>query len=157
MLKLVPRGLFSRSFALEHEGQVIAELKTGFASESASMMVAGAPYEVRRERRLAGDFVLHQLRQELARARKPSAFRSRMEIRWDSRIYELARPSAWRRDFVLRFDGQDVGSIRPESAFTRRADVDLPDDVPLPVAAFVVALVVLMWNRDAAAASGGGS
>ena len=37
---------------------------------------------------------------------------------------------------------------------TRRALVDLPPDLPLPVRVFVIWLTVILWKRQAEAASG---
>ena len=51
-----------------------------------------------------------------------------------------------------------VGTIRRETWTSRKARVELPDELPLPVRVFVLWLVLLMWKResDAAASSGGG-
>src|SRR5690606_32482933 len=109
--------------------------------------------------RLTGaEYVLMQLNQEIARARKPSAWRSRMELVWDSEPYELLRPSIWRRTHVLRGATGDVVTITPVNAFSRRATVDADPDLPLLLVVVFVVLVIISWNRDqAAAASGGGA
>lgn len=157
MLELVPRSPFSRQFILLRDGQPIAELALGLVRERGSIVVAGTPYEVRRERLLTSEFVLSQRRQEIARARKTSAVRNRFEVTWDSHVWELVKVTWWGRAFAVREGGTEIGSMRPEHAFTRRSLIDLPDDVPVPVAAFLAALAVLMWNRDQSAAAAAGS
>ena len=37
----------------------------------------------------------------------------------------------------------------PEGLFTRRARINLPEELPLPVRVFMIWLTVILWKRDA--------
>jgi hypothetical protein len=89
----------------------------------------------------------------LARATKPSAFRSAFEVRHDGRTYELAKESVWRRRFVIRSGSAEIGSLAPRRMFGREAVATLPESWPLPLKTFVIWLVVILWKRAAAAGS----
>jgi hypothetical protein len=55
----------------------------------------------------------------------------------------------WRRAFALMDGEREIGAISPESTWTRRATADLSPDLPVPIQAFVIWLVILLWKRDA--------
>jgi hypothetical protein len=97
----------------------------------------------------SGDFLLERDGVVLARAAKPSAFRSAFEVRHDGRTYELAKESVWHRRFVLRSSNAEIGSLAPRSAFGRAAFATLPEPWPLSLKVFVIWLVVLLWRRAA--------
>ena len=61
----------------------------------------------------------------------------------------MRKPSVWRRGFVLMDGERRIGSMSPESMWTRRATADLPSDWPMPIKAFVIWLVIILWKRDA--------
>jgi hypothetical protein len=61
----------------------------------------------------------------------------------------LEAESMLRRKFVLYEGGQALGSVQPEHAFTRKAIIDLPTDIALPVRIFMVWLTLILWKREA--------
>ena len=155
MLKLVPKRWFSWDFRLEDPvGMPWGELDLSYWRERGSVAVGGEQYSVSRQGVL-GPFVLEGPNGELARAVKVSAFRQQFALTVGEREYTLKQVSWWRREFGLFYGGASVGWVAPESWFSRRAQVFLPEDVPGGIRAFVVWLTLLMWKRgaDAAAAS----
>ena len=90
----------------------------------------------------------------LARAEKASVFRHTLVIRHAGREYTLRHRSIFRQAFVLLDGSREIGSIVPEGIFTRKAAVDLPPDLALPLRLFIVWLTVMSWRQDAAAAGG---
>lgn len=72
----------------------------------------------------------------------------------DAVTRRLRAKSVFRRGFVLLDGDREIGSLSPEGIFTRRATVDLPQALPLPVKVFIIWLAVILWKRssDAAAA-----
>jgi hypothetical protein len=155
MVELVPHGWSARRFSVVRDGEAVAELQLGWVREGGEVTIDGAPYELRREGLMSGAYRLTSHRAEVARARKPSAWRNRLEVEHDGWTYELAKRSWWGSTYELRLSGSPVGEVRPRHLFTtRRAQVHMPDDMPLPTVVFVCALVVLLWNRESAAASG---
>jgi hypothetical protein len=115
--------------------------------EKGAFAIDGATYRVYREALLSGPFVLEGQGGVVARAEKPSVFRREFVIRHAGHEYTLRPRSLWQRAFVL-FDGsREIGSVAPKSAMTRKAAADLPDDLPLPVRAFIVWLTLISWRR----------
>lgn len=158
MLKLVPMHWFSWDFRLEDPvGMLWGEVALSSWRERGSVAVGGQQYRVSREG-FVGPFVLEGPSGELAKAVKVGAFRQEFTLSVGGREYTLKRLSSWRREFALFSGDARVGSVVPESGFTRRAEVILPDDMPGWVRAFVVWLTLLMWKRDSdSAAAGAGS
>jgi hypothetical protein len=148
MLTLVPKHWFSWDFRLNDSvGMPWGEVALSSWRERGSVTVGGQRYKVSREGWL-GPFVLTGPSGELARAVKDSAFRSAFTLTVDGRTYGLRRLSVWRREFGLFAGDTRLGSMAPESWLTRRARVDLPEDLPGPARAFTVWLTLLMWRRD---------
>jgi hypothetical protein len=126
----------------------VAEVTLSSWRERGSISVAGIEYKLRRQGALTGPFVLEGGGSVVARAVKPSAFRREFSIVHGERQYSLKARSALRRGYALFLRGKEIGSIDPEAWFSRRARVDLPDELPLVLKAFVVSLTMLLWKRD---------
>lgn len=153
MLEAVPKNIFANNFFLQQQNELLGELDTSIWREKAQLELEEGTYLLYREGHFSGDFVLEHDGAVVARASKPSALYNRFEVELPGRRLVLRKLSAWNRRFGL-FDGEkQVGSIYPLSAFTRRTSVDLPDDWPLPIRAFLFWLVFILWKRQQAAAS----
>ncbi len=153
-MTIVPRHWFSWDFSLKDSvGMPWGEIGLSSWRERGSVTVGDQRYEVRR-RGLVGPFVVGGASNELARAVKESAFRQVFTLTVEGRAYTLKRLSAWRREFALCVGDSRVGSVVPERWWTRRAEVNLPDDMPGWARAFVVWLTLLMWKRDSDAGAG---
>jgi hypothetical protein len=152
MLRAAPLAWYSSSFRLLHDGREAGVLKLAHVSERATFAVKDVRFEFYREG-LLGDFVLEFESAVLARAQKPSAFDRRYVLTVEERRYVLESESAFRRAFRLRSDdGEEaLGRIAPEGLLTRVSEIDLPEALPLPVQAFCFWLVLVLWNRAAAA------
>ena len=133
------------------ESRPVADLDVSWWGEKGILTIEGTTYRVYREAPMSGDFILEQAGSVLARAEKPSLFLRRFLIRHAGREYTLQRKSVFRRSYVLLDGSREIGSLAPESLFTRKAAADLPLDLPLPVRMFVVWLTVILWRRDQAA------
>jgi hypothetical protein len=164
MLRAVPTAWYSSTFRLLRDDAEVGRLKLAAMKEAATFSVKDVAFEMYREG-FAGDFVLAFHGNPIARADKPSVLDRRFVLTVETRRYVLESESAFRRAFRLRSgdgtgeeDGGDtsdvLGRIAPEGMLTRCTTVDLPDDLPLPVQAFCLWLVLVLWNRAAAAASG---
>jgi len=88
----------------------------------------------------------------LARAEKPSVLIISYKVHYNDKSYVLEAASALQRKFVLREGGQTIGSVWPENALTKKAIIDLPLDIAMPVRIFMVWLTLIMWKRDEASA-----
>lgn len=152
MLRAAPLAWYSSSFRLTDGDREVGMLKLAHLSERATFAVKDVRFEFYRES-LLGDFVLAFEGAVLARAEKLSALDRRFGITVEERRYVLESESAFRRAFRLRADdgAEPLGRIAPEGAFTRVSEIDLPEALPLPVQAFCFWLVLVLWNRAAAA------
>ena len=63
---------------------------------------------------------------------------------WDFRVTDESHPVA----NILLDGSQQIGSVAPESVFTRKAAADLPERLPLPVRMFIVWLTMISWRRE---------
>ena len=125
--------------------------------EKGVVTVEGTDYRVYREGLMSGDFLLASNDKVLARARKPSAFRRTFTIEYADKRYTPRAKSAFHRAFELLDRDRKVGSLSPRGVFTRRAAVDLPENMPLSVKVFIVWLAVIIWKRESDSAASAGS
>lgn len=152
MIEATPKSTFSSDFELSMDGRSLALLDLGSWREAAEFVIDGEAYTLSRERSMSGSFLLKKGDQVMAEAVKPSAFRETFELEHERECYVIRKPSIWRREFEVLRLGSRVGRIFPAGSFSRRALVDLPSEWPIPVQVFVFWLVLLIWNRAAAAA-----
>ena len=103
---------------------------------------------------MSGDFIIEPGGRELARATKPSAFRDTIVVHYGRRDFTLRKPSVWRRAFALMDGERQIGSISPESTWTRRATAEPARLTCRCHTAFVIWLVIVLWKRDAQSAGG---
>jgi hypothetical protein len=153
MLEAVPSNIFSSNFRLEEEGRLLGEVGASLWRDKGTLEIQDGTYELYREGQFVGDFVLEHNGNILARASKPSAFRNRFEVELPNRRLVLRKLGALSRRFGL-FDGEkQVGGVYPLGIFTRRSNIDLPRDWPLPLRVFVFWLAFIVWKRQNAAAA----
>jgi hypothetical protein len=146
-LQIVPTHWYSWDVTLADESRSVAGITLSSWREKGELTIDGGTYRVSREGMVSGDFVLEGRGGTVARATKPSVFRRELVIRYADRTYMLRPQSAFGRTFVLWEGSRELGSIAPHSAFTCKADADLPQDLPLTLRAFIVWLVLMSWKR----------
>jgi hypothetical protein len=148
MLTAVPTRWFSWEFTVNEGSRSVATIDVSWWREQGTLTVGGVDHRVYREGMLSGSFILEAAGSVVARAMKPSAFRRAFVIEHGGRRYVLQAASVLRRRMVLLEGDRTIGSLAPQGAFTRRADVDLPLDLPLAVRVFVIWLAVILWKRE---------
>jgi len=147
VLRLIPKRWFSWDFAVLDDRGIVANIDISQWREKGVLTVRGASHPVYRERLTSGDFILESAGSILARARKPSAFRRSFNMEHGGRRYTVRAQSAFRRKFVVLDGDIEIGSISPDGIFTRRASIDLPEDISLALRIFIVWLAVILWKR----------
>jgi hypothetical protein len=152
-IEIVPMSWFSWNFRVLQNESPLAEIDIASWREKGLLAVGGSTYKVYREGLMSGRFVLEANGTEMASAEKPSALRRSFTVRYDDRAYELRAESAFRRTFVLLEQGVQIGSIAPTGLFTRKATVNLPAALPLPVQVFLIWLTLILWKRDSDSAA----
>jgi hypothetical protein len=153
MLEAVPTNIFCRTFRVQQDDRLVGEVSTSIWRDKAQLELEDGTYDLFRERKFSGDFLLEHNGDLIASATKPSVFHNRFEVELPNRNLVLRKLSPLNRRFGL-FDGEkQVGSIYPVGLFTRRSKIDLPAEWPLPVRVFLFWLVFLIWKRQNAAAA----
>lgn len=149
MLKAVPMSWFSWNYEVADEaGMPVARLWIAPMRTKGTIEAGGFEYSVARDG-LAGPFLLEKSGVLEARAEKPRALYRSFDIQSGGRSFVLKARYTLRREFVLTENGIDLGTIAPEGALTRRARIDLPDDLPLPLRLFAAWLTIFLWKRAA--------
>ena len=154
MLHALPVSWFSSDFQITRDGEEVGRLAPANLRERATFTVKDVEFAFYREGLVSGDFLLDFQDSPIAVAQKPSAFKQRFTLSFQEQHYTLESTSVMGRDFVLREGEAEVGRIRPINWFSRKAELDLPNAVPLPIQVFCFWLVLILWKRAAAAASG---
>lgn len=148
MLRAIPKGWFSSDYTVFENDLAVADIDLSFLSESSEIRIKEGIYKAYRQGWMSGAFVIESAGSILARAEKPSALYRSFTVEWGDRTYTLEAESAVLRKFVLLEGGREIGSIHPDHAFTSRAMIELPEDIPLSVRIFMFWLVVILWKRD---------
>jgi hypothetical protein len=149
MLTAVPNSLFSWDFDIRDEnGQSVADVRLSNWRERGAISVPGQECRVYRQS-LLGAFVLEQNGAILVKAEKPSALFREFTVTHEARTYTLKAWSPMRRAMALYENDAVIGKLIPESFFSRRIRVELPVDMPLMLASFVIWLTMLLWKREA--------
>jgi hypothetical protein len=149
MLTAKPQSWLNWDFTLARNGEFLANIDLSIWRERGGFTVADTSYRTYREGLFSGAFILEANGAVVARAYKPSAWTRRLIIEFDDVQLELKPLSALRRGFQLKSGARTIGTVVPRGFLSRGIDIDLPDDLPLPLRAFVVWLVVMLWRREA--------
>jgi hypothetical protein len=161
MLKTIPKHWFTWNCEVLENAVPVASIDFATWGEAGELIVQGSRYRVYRESPLSGRFILEENGNFIASAEKPNPLFRAFFLEYAGHQYELKAESPLGRTFVLQEYGQSIGSIYPDHAFTRKAIVDLPANIPLAVRIFMVWLVMILWRRQQrqsnAASAGGGS
>jgi hypothetical protein len=154
MLTLEPKAWYSWDFRVLDGDEEIAFLDRSWVRERLEFTLDGESFAVRRTSVVRGTFVLEREGEVLAEAGKKSVFRRAFDLAVGPERWVLEAVSPLRREFRLLRGGLELGSVRPVSILRRRAMIDLPEAVPIPLQVFVSCLVLVLWKRSADAASG---
>jgi hypothetical protein len=152
VLTAVPHGTSRNGFDLVDEtGAAVATFRASARREQGEITSPDGSWRFRRDG--GRHFTLTGERGLVAETSKPGLWSGRWEVIVGGETYELAKRSWRSRTFEL--SGRSTsGEVRPQREFSRRAEVDLPPELSLPVQAFVVAVVLTLWRREQAAATG---
>jgi hypothetical protein len=147
-LQMIP-STFSWKFSVMSGPEAVAEVvDRWWWLNKAELLVQGSTYRVYRDRPLSGAFRLESASTVLARAEKPSALRRLLVIEHSGRRYTLRAKSSLGRELLLFEGANHIGTLTPESIFTRRAIVVLPPEWTLPVRVFVMWLGAMLWKAS---------
>ncbi|HKR09587.1 MAG TPA: hypothetical protein VJS39_10385 [Gemmatimonadaceae bacterium] len=153
MLEAIPTNVFAKNFRLEQDNKLVGELDPSIWRCKATLELEEGTYNLYREKFLGGDYLLEHDGTIVARAIKTHVFRDKYAIQVGNRVLEFKKLRWTSRKFGL-FDGdQLVGGIYPRGIFTKRANIDLPQEWPLANRVFMFWLAFVIWKRESQAAS----
>ena len=153
MLEAIPTSVLSSNFRLEQESKLVGELDPSIWRCKATLELEDGTYTLYRESAFGGDYLMERNGNIVARAVKISMLRDKFAVQVGTRSLELKKISWKSRNFGL-FDGdRQIGIIAPQGFFSKRSNIDLPQEWPLASRVFMFWLALLMWKRDSAAAS----
>jgi len=149
MPEAIPRHWYSWHYDLMEGVTRLAEVRVSSWRDAGQLTVGQNIFRVYRQGLCKGTFLLESNGSILAQAEKPSVFRRWLDIQHQGRHYILKTVSVFGRKLVLLDGSVEIGSLT-RTIFSRQATVNLPEDLPAPLKAFIVWLAVLLWKRDAA-------
>ncbi len=147
-MKLIPKKWYSYNYIIRDGYHHITDLNISCWREKGHFHLYGQPFYLYKDSMLRGDYVLESDRQVQAFARKPSLFSSRLEVICGEEHFTLKRKSILGRTMTLWHANQQIGRISPEGSLSRKANIDLPDHLPMPIRVFLVWLVVSIWKNE---------
>ena len=128
------------------DGNVVGEMERSMWRETAELDLADGRYSFYRDQVIGGNYLIEHNGQILARASKPSWWRSNLDVELFKRSVKLRRPSMFRLRFAAFEGGRRIGIIHP-GWISGRAKIDLPSDWTVLDRAFLFWLCSLMWKR----------
>ena len=156
-LEFGPKSLFTtQNYGIVKSGVPVGEIVSRRIGGGATMTIGGKSYVAAREGVMSAAFYLEVDGNRVARAERASAFKGSFTLQAGGRIYLLSPASMFGRAFVLTENGSKVGSIVRSGFFSRMSTAVLPDDLALEVQAFLIWLVIAMWQRQVMAGMVGG-
>lgn len=150
MLRARRRGFVKRVYEVSADDETITEV-TGGRREGCVFSLHDAEYRVERVNRRT--FRLVGADGKVATAERRTW--REWAIQTATGNLKLVKPSMWRSGWEVQQRGARKGEIRHDGAFKKTYTADVPQDVPLPVAVFTLYVVLVLFERDAAAAAGG--
>jgi len=153
MLLARPAGLGSWSFIVSDGPEDVARAQVPTVFSGGGLLVRGVPFgfeaETRKRLRMAFQGV------EVGAAERSGwpwfryAVRIAGEVTDDGQPLDLTLRSGLGRSVRVDVGGERIGRIRRLGWFRRETEVDLPEELPLAVQTFLLAVVLVEWRREA--------
>lgn len=155
MIHCTPLGICSWEFRL-HGDDFDAIVELDLFTEQGHVEIDGTRFEVVKHGITSGRWTLENGTEPLATAQKVDPIRRTFDLDTPSGPLELSAPSALERALVLRRGSDQIASIAPDHAFTRRSKITQTGEIDAPTLAFVFWLTAMTWKRAASSGGGGG-
>jgi hypothetical protein len=145
MLKVIPKA-WSYAFSVTDGTESVAQaVDLSFWRDKGELRIQGYIYKARRDR---SSYVLESAAGVLARAERPRRWLRELGIEHSGHRDTLRAKSPFRRQLLLLESSTQIGSISPEGLFTRKAEVELPQALPLFLKVFIIWLAMTIWKQD---------
>ena len=150
MLTAAPKGWLSRDYEVrDASAQRVGDIRFALWQARGTIWVGDEDRVCRVSRRgvFFGPILLTGPVGKTAQATKLSAFTRAFAIEHGGRLFILRSPSVWFREMRLVENDHEIGNAVPEGVFSRRAQFDLPESLPLELQLFIVWLAYFVWRR----------
>jgi hypothetical protein len=149
-LEFFPKRTFSmRRYTLTRDGVEIGQIDCGGARQPATLTISGTTYNPVSEGGQRTKLHLDGGGARIAEAKSAGTLFRRFIVRIGAKTYTLKVASWLGRIFVLTENDVEIGRIARTGFLTARSRAELPDDLPLPLQAFLIWLVLTTWRRQA--------
>jgi hypothetical protein len=144
-VKIIPKA-WSYAFSVMDGGERVAQaVDLSFWRDKGELRIQGFIYKARRDR---SSYVLESGTGVIARAERPRRWLRELGIEHSDRRYTLRAKSPFRRQLLLLEGSTQIGSISPDGLFTRKAEVELPQALPLFLKVFIIWLAMTIWKQE---------
>jgi hypothetical protein len=144
-VKIVPKA-WSYAFSVMDGSERVAQaVDLSFWRDKGELRIQGFIYKARRDR---SSYVLESGTGVIARAERPRRWLRELGIEHSDRRYTLRAKSPFRRQLLLLEGSTQIGSISPDGLFTRKAEVELPQALPLFLKVFIIWLAMTIWKQE---------
>jgi hypothetical protein len=149
VLDLVPVGWFSADMDVFSDGVLLAELQFSRWRENGSIIASGRRYAIQKEGIFSNRFLLEIDGGSCCQAQMRASWTRTVSMDYEGASYVLKWTALSRRVLVLR-DGLELGAFYRMGFWGKRGRAEFIDEIPLVAKVFLLWLVCLGWNRDAA-------
>jgi hypothetical protein len=143
-----PKSWLSREYDVRDvNAQLVGEIFVSSWRAAGTIRTGETEYGVSRQGALFGAIVQTGPSGEVARAARQGVLSRAFEVEFGGRVVVLRSSSLWFREMRLSENGQVVGTAVPEGVFSRRAQLDLPESLPIELRLFIAWLALYVWSR----------
>lgn len=154
-LTATPKGFLSKVVALKQGEEEKGRIEAKWMREQGMLILEDRTWNMKCRKSSGNDFLLEDSEgRVVAEARKQGPYTDTTTITYGTMEFLLARPSVWKSGFTLSWSDEPIGTINRPRWSSRDIEITLPESLPLEVRAFIFWVVMVLWNRSAAAAAG---
>lgn len=147
VLTCLPESICSWNYKITFaDSNATASAQFDFWNEQGSITLDSNDYRIQHAQ-LSDKWSLESNGRVVAVAIKPNPFGRLFKVSYGSQNLVLRAESPFTRSFRIEQNDRLLGTIRPKHSFTKRASIDCPSSITLPVQIFMFWLTVLMWKR----------
>lgn len=154
MLELRRKRLLSSAYVVEEEGKPVADLVRSRWRGRARLTTRGESFGMSKRGFLRLTYTLRQGETDLLQAQEANLLGSRLLFTYGSRHFQIHREAWFSSTLVVEADGSEIGNIKRRDFLAGGARIQLPDNLPLEVRAFLGWIAVVQWERRRAARAG---
>lgn len=150
MLRADKDGVFSKTYRITEDGRDVTTFESRWWTSGGSFRLDGHTYRIRANMWGGRYGMADENQARVASAEKVG--RKNWTVTSPEGAYRFRRASIWRQDQVLLHEDREIGEVRRASRWKGGAVAELPG-LSLALQVFVVAVVLTMWEQQAAAAA----